>query len=91
MGFGGPSSSLLMSKQMAKWSTSAVVINQPRNADEAWIVNTVQKFADKAGIAMPGRDLRGEPNAFATGATKTLRWWRSRPPAARHDARRSRP
>ncbi len=53
MGFGGAFISLLMSKQMAKWSTGAVVINQPRNADEAWIVNTVQKFADKAGIAMP--------------------------------------
>ena len=71
MGFGGAIISLLMSKQMAKWSTGAVVINQPRNADEAWIVNTVQKFADKAGIAMPEVAIyEGEPNAFATGATK---------------------
>lgn len=71
MGFGGAFISLLMSKQMAKWSTGAVVINQPRNADEAWIVNTVQKFADKAGIAMPEVAIyEGEPNAFATGATK---------------------
>jgi heat shock protein HtpX len=71
MGFGGAFVSLLMSKQMAKWSTGAVVINQPRNADEAWIVNTVQKFADKAGIAMPEVAIyEGEPNAFATGATK---------------------
>ncbi|MEN9905586.1 MAG: hypothetical protein RLZZ555_2151 [Pseudomonadota bacterium] len=71
MGFGGAFISLLMSKQMAKWSTGAVVINEPRNADEAWIVNTVQKFADKAGIAMPEVAIyEGEPNAFATGATK---------------------
>ena len=71
MGFGGSIISLLMSKPMAKWSTGAVVINQPRNADEAWIVNTVQKFADKAGIAMPEVAIyEGEPNAFATGATK---------------------
>ncbi len=71
MGFGGSIISLLMSKPMAKWSTGAVVINQPRNADEAWIVNTVQKFAAKAGIAMPEVAIyEGEPNAFATGATK---------------------
>ena len=71
MGFGGSIISLLMSKPMAKWSTGAVVINQPRNADEAWIVNTVQKFAAKAGIAMPEVAIyEGEPNAFATGASK---------------------
>ena len=71
MGFGGAFISLLMSKPMAKWSTGAVVINQPRNADEAWIVQTVQRFADKAGIAMPEVALyEGEPNAFATGAFK---------------------
>ena len=71
MGFGGSIISLLMSKSMAKWSTGAVVINEPRNADEAWIVNTVQKFAAKAGIAMPEVAIyEGEPNAFATGASK---------------------
>lgn len=71
MGFGGSIISLLMSKPMAKWSTGAVVINQPRNADEAWIVNTVRKFADRAGIAMPEVAIYdGEPNAFATGASK---------------------
>ncbi len=71
MGFGGSIISLLMSKPIAKWSTGAVVINQPSNADEAWIVNTVQKFADRAGIAMPEVAIyEGEPNAFATGATK---------------------
>lgn len=71
MGFGGSIISLLMSKPMAKWSTGAVVINQPRNADEAWLVNTVQKFAGHAGIAMPEVAIYdGEPNAFATGASK---------------------
>jgi heat shock protein HtpX len=71
MGFGGAIISLLMSKPMAKWSTGAQVINQPSNADEAWIVQTVQKFADKAGITMPEVAIyEGDPNAFATGAFK---------------------
>ena len=56
---------------MAKWSTGARVISAPQNADEVWIVGTVQKFADKAGIGMPEVAIyEGEPNAFATGAFK---------------------
>jgi heat shock protein HtpX len=71
MGFGGAFISLLISKPMAKFSTGARVINQPANGDEAWIVGTVQKFADKAGIQMPEVAIyEGEPNAFATGAFK---------------------
>jgi heat shock protein HtpX len=71
VGFAGAFISLLISKPMAKWSTSARVINQPQNSDEAWIVATVQKFADKAGIGMPEVAIyEGEPNAFATGAFK---------------------
>jgi heat shock protein HtpX len=71
MGFGGAIISLLISKPMAKWSTSARVINSPQNADEVWIVGTVQKFADTAGIKMPEVAIyEGEPNAFATGAFK---------------------
>ena len=71
MGFGGAIISLLMSKTMAKARTGAQVITQPRNADEAWIVQTVQKFADKAGIGMPEVAIYdGAPNAFATGAFK---------------------
>lgn len=71
MGFGGATISLLMSKTMAKMSTGAQVITQPRNADEAWIVDTVRKFADKAGIGMPEVAIyEGAPNAFATGAFK---------------------
>lgn len=71
IGFGGATISLLISKPMAKFSTRARVINQPQTADEAWIVQTVQKFADKAGIGMPEVAIYdGAPNAFATGAFK---------------------
>jgi heat shock protein HtpX len=71
MGFGGAIISLLMSKPMAKWSTGAHVINQPSNQDEAWIVSTVQRLSERAGIAMPEVAIyEGEPNAFATGAFK---------------------
>jgi len=71
MGFGGAIISLLISKPVAKWSAKVQVIEQPRNADEAWIVETVRKFADKAGIGMPEVGIfQGEPNAFATGAFK---------------------
>ncbi|MEW5885948.1 MAG: protease HtpX [Pseudomonadota bacterium] len=69
IGFGGAFISLLISKPMAKFSTKCQVITQPRNADEAWLVHTVQKFADKAGIGMPEVAIyHGAPNAFATGA-----------------------
>ena len=69
MGFGGAIISLLMSKPMAKWSAGVQIIEQPRNQDEAWIVDTVRRFADKAGIGMPEVGIfEGDPNAFATGA-----------------------
>ena len=71
MGFGGAIISLLMSKPMAKWSAGVQIIEQPQNADEAWIVETVRRFADKAGIGMPEVGIfEGDPNAFATGAFK---------------------
>src|SRR3954470_16296042 len=71
MGFGGAIISLLISKPVAKWSSGVRVINQPSNADEAWIVETVRKLADKAGIGMPEVGIfEGAPNAFATGAFK---------------------
>jgi heat shock protein HtpX len=71
MGFGGAIISLLISKPMAKWTSGVQVIEQPRNADEAWIVDTVRKLADKAGIGMPEVGIfEGAPNAFATGAFK---------------------
>ncbi|MCX8517868.1 MAG: protease HtpX [Rhodoferax sp.] len=71
MGFGGAFISLLISKPLAKWSSGVHVIEQPQNADEAWIVETVRKLASKAGIGMPEVGIfDGAPNAFATGAFK---------------------
>ncbi|MCM2341450.1 protease HtpX [Rhodoferax sp.] len=71
MGFGGAIISLLISKPMAKWTAGVRIINQPANVDEAWIVETVRKLADKAGIGMPEVGIfDGAPNAFATGAFK---------------------
>jgi heat shock protein HtpX len=71
MGFGGALISLLISKPMAKWSTRAQVINESPDPTHQWIVTTVQRFADKAGIRMPEVAIyAGEPNAFATGAFK---------------------
>jgi heat shock protein HtpX len=69
VGFTGSIISLLMSKQAAKWSTGAQVIEQPTNEAEAWLVETVRRLATKAGIAMPEVAIyEGDPNAFATGA-----------------------
>ena len=71
MGFGGAFISLLISKPLAKWSSGVHVIEQPQNADEAWIVETVRKLAGKADIGMPEVGIfDGAPNAFATGAFK---------------------
>src|SRR5674476_1225727 len=47
------------------------IIEQPQNVDEAWIVETVRKLAEKAGIGMPEVGIfEGDPNAYATGAFK---------------------
>ena len=71
MGFGGAFMSLLISKPVAKWSSGVQVIEQAQNADQAWLVNTVQKLAHTAQIGMPEVGIfEGEPNAFATGAFK---------------------
>ena len=71
MGFGGAFISLLISKPLAKWSSGVQVIEQAQNADQAWLVNTVQKLAHTAQIGMPEVGIfEGEPNAFATGAFK---------------------
>jgi heat shock protein HtpX len=71
MGFGGAIISLLISKPMAKWTSGVQVISQPSNQDEAWIVETVRKLSEKAGIGMPEVGIfEGAPNAFATGAFK---------------------
>ncbi len=71
MGFGGAFISLLLSKPIAKWSSGVQVITGAEGPDERWIVETVQRFAAKAGIGMPEVGIfQGEPNAFATGAFK---------------------
>jgi heat shock protein HtpX len=56
---------------MAKWSTGARVITSPSNSTELWLVDTVAKLAQRAGIGMPEVAVyQGDPNAFATGAFK---------------------
>lgn len=71
IGFTGAIISLLLSKTMAKTSMGLTMIDQPRNADEAWIVDTVRKLAEQAQIGMPEVGIyEGEANAFATGAFK---------------------
>ena len=69
VGFTGSIFSLLISKPMAKWSTGARVLDDPTDGTELWLVATVQRLAEKAGIGMPEVAVyEGEPNAFATGA-----------------------
>ena len=72
IGFGGSFISLAMSKWMAKRSTGAQVIMQPRSDAEIWLTNTVQKHAAQAGIGMPEVAVfeSDSPNAFATGMNK---------------------
>ena len=71
MGFGGAIISLLISKPMAKWTTGAQIINDSADPTHRWIVQTVARFSEKAGIQMPEVAIYdGEPNAFATGAFK---------------------
>jgi heat shock protein HtpX len=68
-GFGGSLISLAISKWTAKRLTGAQVIENPRNATEAWLVNTVRRQAEQAGIGMPEVAIYNSPdvNAFATG------------------------
>ena len=71
MGFGGAFISLLISKPMAKWTTKLQVINGSTDPTHAWLVATVERFAQKAGITTPEVGIyEGAPNAFATGAFK---------------------
>jgi heat shock protein HtpX len=71
IGFAGSIISLLISKPMAKMSTGARVIDGTEGTTEFWLVSTVKKLADKAGIGMPEVAIfEGAPNAFATGAFK---------------------
>jgi len=69
IGFGGSFISLAMSKWMAKMATGAHVIDQPRNATEQWLFETVRRLSKQAGIGMPEVAVYDSPdlNAFATG------------------------
>jgi len=71
IGFSGSLISLFISKFMAKKSMGVQIIEQPRSQDEHWLVNTVQRQAQAAGIGMPEVGIfEGSPNAFATGWNK---------------------
>ncbi|HEY1588870.1 MAG TPA: protease HtpX, partial [Rhodanobacter sp.] len=71
-GMGGAFISLAISKWMAKMSTGARVITQPQNETERWLVDTVRRHAQNAGIGMPEVAIYDAPemNAFATGMTR---------------------
>ena len=72
IGFAGAFISLFISKFMAKRSMGVYVIEQPANATERWLVDTVRRQAEMAGIGMPEVGLFNSPspNAFATGWNK---------------------
>ncbi len=72
IGMGGSFMSLAMSKWTAKRFTGARVIEQPRNETESWLVQTVRRQAQDAGIGMPEVAIYDSPdvNAFATGARR---------------------
>ncbi len=72
VGFSGSLISLAISKWSAKRMTGARVIETPRNAAESWLLNTVQRQAQAAGIATPEVAIYESPdiNAFATGARR---------------------
>jgi heat shock protein HtpX len=71
-GFGGSFISLALSKWTAKRLTGAQVIVQPRDQNEAWLVDTVRRQASQAGIGMPEVAIYDAPevNAFATGMSR---------------------
>jgi len=72
MGFGGSFLSLVISKWMAKKSVGARVITEPRTDTEQWLVQTVARQAQAAGIKLPEVAIWESPdvNAFATGMSK---------------------
>ena len=72
IGFGGSLISLAMSKWTAKRMTGAVVIEQPSDPTERWLVETVRRQAERVGIDMPEVAIYEAPdmNAFATGMNR---------------------
>jgi len=72
IGFSGSFISLAISKWSAKRSMGVHVIDQASNQDEQWLLSTVQRQAEQAGIGMPevGVFESPQPNAFATGINR---------------------
>ncbi len=72
LGFGGAFVSLAISRWMAKKTMGVQVIGEPRNEAETWLLETVRRQAQLAGVGMPevGYFNSPEPNAFATGANR---------------------
>jgi heat shock protein HtpX len=72
MGFGGSFISLAISKWMAKRSMGVQIIENPVHPQERWLVDTVAKQAENAGIGMPevGIFQSSTVNAFATGMSR---------------------
>ena len=72
IGFSGSLISLALSKSLAKRLMRVQVIERPANETESWLLNTVQRQAQQAGIGMPEIGIfdAAEPNAFATGARR---------------------
>lgn len=68
-GFGGAFISLALSKWMAKRSMRVQVIGTPSTQQERWLLQTVERQAQRAGIGMPevGIFPADVVNAFATG------------------------
>ena len=72
IGFGGSFISLAISKWMAKRSMGVQIIENPAHPQERWLVDTVAKQAENAGIGMPevGIFQSDAVNAFATGMSR---------------------
>lgn len=72
IGFSGSLVSLALSKWTAIRMMGARVIENPANQTERWLVETVRRQAERAGIGMPDVAIFNatEPNAFATGARR---------------------
>ena len=53
VGFGGALISLALSKWMAKHAMGVRVLTPPNTELEIWLVETVRRLAERAGIGMP--------------------------------------
>lgn len=73
-GMGASIVSLLLSRQMAKWSLGVKLVDgQTGNAELDWLYNTVGNLARSANLPMPQVGFYESPevNAFATGPSKS--------------------